>query len=297
MAAEVTSSTALPGGRRTAAPRGVRSWWGLLALPGGVALLVFFVLPLGEMLVRSLADPSPENYLAVLTSPVVRSSFLTTLLVSLLTVVFCILLGYPYAYVMARSGSTVAGILGFCVLVPFWLSILVRTYAWTVWLQNTGIINTFLIQAGILDEPVQLMRNALGTVIGMTHVLLPFMVFSMYASMRRIDLGLELASRALGAGPIRTFLRVYLPLSLPGVYSGTLIVFVTSLGFYLTPAILGDASRPLVGQLIVEQVNRALNFGMASALGIVLLVVTLLLLALGMRFARFEDIVGLRSDR
>lgn len=297
MAAELASNTVSPGSRLATGPRGVRSWWGLLAIPGGMALLFFFVLPLGEILVRSLVDPSPENYLTVITSSVVRASFLTTLLVSLATVVFCVLLGYPYAYVMARSGSTIAGILGFCVLVPFWLSILVRTYAWTVWLQNTGIINSFLIDTGLLNEPVQLMRNSLGTVIGMTHVLLPFMVFSMYASMQRIDLGLERASRALGAGPIRTFSRVYLPLSLPGVYSGCLIVFVTSLGFYLTPAILGDASKPLVGQLIVEQVNQALNFGMGSAIGIVLLVVTLLLLALGMRFARFEDIVGLRGDR
>lgn len=297
MAAEVDTTVSAPGSGPATAARGIRSWWGLLALPGAAALLVFFVLPLGEILMRSLTDPSPENYLTAITSPVVRSSFATTFLVSLTTVVFCILLGYPYAYVMSRSGSTVAGILGFCVLVPFWLSILVRTYAWTVWLQNTGIINSFLISTGILDEPVQLMRNALGTVIGMTHVLLPFMVFSTYASMRRIDLGLERASRALGAGPVRTFTRVYLPLSLPGVYSGSLIVFVTSLGFYLTPAILGDAARPLVGQLIVEQVNQALNFGMGSAIGVVLLTVTLLLLAIGMRFARFEDIVGLRGDR
>ncbi|UOR02401.1 ABC transporter permease [Leucobacter allii] len=297
MAAAVTSSITTRGSRGPAAPRGVRSWWGLLALPGGVALLFFFILPLGEILVRSLTDPSPENYLRAVTSEVVRSSFVTTFVVSILTVAFCILLGYPYAYVMARSRSAVAGILGFCVLVPFWLSILVRTYAWTVWLQNTGIINSFLLDVGLVNEPVQLMRNALGTVIGMTHVLLPFMVFSMYASMKRIDLGLERASRALGAGPIRTFLRVYLPLSLPGVYSGSLIVFVTSLGFYLTPAILGDAAKPLVGQLIVEQVNQALNFGMGSAIGILLLLVTLLLLALGMRFAKFEDIVGLRGDQ
>ncbi|WP_308797812.1 ABC transporter permease [Agromyces silvae] len=273
-----------------------RRAWAVLGVPGAIALVVFFVVPLAEILLRSLTDPSPSNYLRAVTSAVVQSSSLTTLGVALVSVLVCLVLGYPYAYVMARAGSGFALVLGCLVLVPFWLSILVRTYAWTVWLQNTGIVNSTLIANGLIDEPLQLMRNALGTTIGMSHVLLPFMVLSIYAAMRRIDPRLELASRSLGAGPIRTFVRVYLPLSLPGVMAGSLIVFVTSIGFYLTPAILGDSTRPLVGQLIVEQINRALNFGYGSAIGVLLLIVTIGLLAIGLRFARFDDVFGLRRD-
>ncbi|OIJ88422.1 hypothetical protein BIV24_23010 [Streptomyces colonosanans] len=297
MAAAVTMSSQMaPSPGAAVRFRGVRSRWGALALPGAAALAVFFVVPLAYMLVRSLSDPSPRNYVEVITSSIYLKSYATTLLVAVWTVVVCLVLGYPYAYVMARSSRPISMILGFCVLMPFWMSILVRTYAWTVWLQDNGLINTFLLRLGLIREPMALMGNALGTTVGMAQVLLPFMVLSLVTAMKRIDPALELASRSLGVGPVRTFLRVFLPLSGPGVFAGGLIVFVTALGFYLTPAILGDPTKPLISQLIVERVNTLLDFGGGGALGIILLVLTLVILLIGARFVDLKEIVGLRGE-
>lgn len=266
--------------------------WGWLALPGVLFLLLFFGWPLADMAVRSFTEPSPSNYEIFTASHVYRNAYVTTFRVALTTVFVCLALGYPYAYLMHVSGRRVAVLLGFFVLLPFWSSILVRTYAWTVWLQDTGIVNRALTDAGVIQEPLELMRNTLGTTIGMTHVLLPFMVLSLFAGMRRIDPDLTRAAKSMGATPWTAFHRVFLPLSAPGVYAGCLIVFVISLGFYLTPAILGDPAHALVGQIIVEQVNGQLEFGVGSALGLVLLALTLLAVWLGTRVVDLGTVVG-----
>jgi len=148
---------------------------------------------------------------------------------------------------------------------------------------------------GIIDEPVRLMGNAIGTVIGMTHVLLPFMVLPIVASMRRFDGDLTLAASGLGAPPLIAFWRIFFPMSLPGVLAGCLLVFVLAVGFYITPAILGGRTA-FFSMLIVMQVNRLLEFGFGSALGIILLAVVLLIVALGGRLVRLDDILG-RSPR
>jgi ABC-type spermidine/putrescine transport system permease subunit I len=168
-------------------------------------------------------------------------------------------------------------------MVPFWMSLLVRTYAWSVWLQDTGVINWLLMRAGIVDEPVSLIRNTLGVTIGITHIMLPFMILPLFAVMRRISPDYMSAAGSLGARPWTAFRLVYLKLSLPGVYAGALLVFVLTLGFYITPALLGSPSNAMFGELIVSQVNEQLNFGVGAALGMVLLVVTLLALWLGSR--------------
>ncbi|RFS84302.1 ABC transporter permease [Actinomadura spongiicola] len=266
--------------------------WGLLAAPGILFLLVLFGWPLADMAILSLTTPSPSNYAVFAESPVYLDAYVTTFVVALVTTGACLLLGYPYAYLMHTGGRTLALILGFFVLLPFWSSILVRTFAWSVWLQDTGIVNTTLLDAGVIDRPLPLIRNALGTTIGMTHVLLPFMVLSLYAGMRRIDPNLTRAAMSLGASPLTAFRRIFLPLSMAGIYAGSLIVLVISLGFYLTPAVLGDPGKPLIGQLIVEQVTGQLNFGVGGALGVVLLVATLAVVWAGTWLVDLRSVMG-----
>jgi len=185
-----------------------------------------------------------------------------------------------------------AALLGFLVLLPFWLSLLVRTYAWTVWLQDTGVINTVLQELGITNHPLGLIRNTLGVTIGMTHILLPFMVLPLYAVMRRIDPELTPAASSLGAPPFAAFRKVFLPLSLPGILAGSLLVFVLSLGFYITPALLGSPQNAMISELIVNQVSEQLQFGIGAAIAMVLLGLTLVVLFLGTRFVRLQDVMG-----
>lgn len=266
--------------------------WALLAVPGILFLLAFFAYPLAQMAVRSFTDPSPANYRIFLDSPVYARTLVTTFETALAVTAASLLLGYPYAYVMSQARARTAAVLGFVVLLPFWLSLLVRTYAWTVWLQDSGVINTVLQELGIISSPLGLIRNTLGVAIGMTHILLPFMVLPLYAAMRRIDPELTPAASGLGAPPFAAFRRVFLPLSLPGVLAGSLLVFVLSLGFYITPALLGSPQNAMISELIVSQVSEQLQFGVGAAIAMVLLGLTLVVLFLGTRFVRLRDVMG-----
>jgi putative spermidine/putrescine transport system permease protein len=274
-----------------ARPRWARGW-ALLVIPGVAFLGLFFGWPLVDMAVRSLTDPGTSNYRLFTDTSVYRDALVTTFRVAGVTTLVCLLLGYPYAYVMNRVSSRAAFVLGALVLVPFWSSLLVRAYAWTVWLQDTGLINTLLQHLGITHSPVALMRNSIGTTIGMTHIMLPYMVLSLYAGMRRIDPELTTAAESLGARPFTAFRRIFLPLSKPGIYTGCLLVFVISLGFYITPELLGDPSHALIGQLIVDQVSSQQAFGAASALGMVLLLLTLIVIAMSTRVVNLGHVVG-----
>lgn len=257
---------------------------------------MFFGLPIAEVVRRSVADPSPESYLVLTSSPLYLNVLLVTFRTALIVTVVCACLGYPYAYVMHAAGRRLAIVLTIAVLLPFWSSVLVRTYAWTVLLQNSGIVNNLLRELGWIDESLPLMRNTLGVIIGMTHVLLPFMVFPIYASMRRLDEELVPAAAGLGASPFTAFRRIFLPLTLPGLAAGCLLVFVLSLGFYITPALLGNPRDAMLSELIVNQVSQQLRFGVGSALGVVLLVVTLAFLALAARLIRVDRLLGQRWD-
>jgi putative spermidine/putrescine transport system permease protein len=266
--------------------------WALLALPGLVFLLVFFGYPLLELVLVSLREPGPENYLVFGDSPVYARVLVTTFRTAALVTVICLVLGYPYAYMMHRSGRRAAAVLAALVLLPFWSSLLVRTYAWVVLLQDSGVINGLLTSLGLIGRPLPLIRNSFGVTVGMSQILLPFMVLPLWAAMRRIDWDLTRAAAGLGAGPFTAFRRVFLPLSLPGVYAGSLLVFVLALGFYITPAVLGSPRDALLSELVVNQVTRQLQFGVGSALGVVLLLCTLVVLAVGSRFARVGAAVG-----
>jgi len=265
-----------------------RDW---LVLPGLVLITLFFAVPLGVMVWRSLTDPSPANYVTFFTEPIYARVLWTTLWMAGLVTLNCLVLGYPYAYLMYRVGGAWHGILLMIVLLPFWSSLLVRTYAWTILLRDTGLINWALLSLGIIAAPVQLMGNALGTLIGMTHVLLPFMVLPILASMRRFDRDLSFAAAGLGAPPLVAFWRVFFPMSLPGCLAGTLLVFVLAVGFYITPAILGGRTA-FFSMLIVLEVNKLLAFGFGSALGVILLLVVLIVVALGGKLVKLDEVLG-----
>jgi putative spermidine/putrescine transport system permease protein len=178
------------------------------------------------------------------------------------------------------------------VLLPFWSSALVRTFAWQVILRDTGIINTFLVDLGVVAEPLPLIRTTAGVIIGMSHILLPFMVLPIWAVLRRIDPEFSRAAANLGASPVTAFRRIVLPLSLPGLLAGCLLVFVLALGFYITPALLGGPRDQMISQLIVEQVERQLDWGFAAAISVLLMVATFAILLVASRFVRLRDVFG-----
>lgn len=279
------------------APPGRGNRWAWFVLPALVFLAVFFAFPLYEMLNRSFTEPDVglQNYAAFFGTGVYVSVLVNTLRISFLVTAICILVAYPYAYIMAHASRRTAAVLLIALLVPFWSSILVRTYAWAVILQDTGLINSLLLGLGLVDEPVSLVRNLLGTVIGMVHILMPFMVLPVYAVMRGIDNNLVKAAANLGSSPLDAFRRVYLPLSLPGVFAGSLLVFVLSLGSYVTPAVLGNPDQAMLGQVIVNQVQSLLNWGLGAAMALILLVVTLLILAVAGRIVNIGDAFGGRT--
>jgi putative spermidine/putrescine transport system permease protein len=193
---------------------------------------------------------------------------------------------------MTTVRPRIAGLLLIAVLLPFWSSLLVRTFAWQVILRDTGVINSFLIDSGIVTEPLPLAFNTTGVILGMTHVLLPYMVLPLYAVMRRIDPEYGRAAASLGAPPISAFLRVFLPLSLPGILAGCLLVFVIALGFYITPAMLGSPREAMLSQYIVQQVQQRLDWGFGSAMAVLLMVLTLAILFVASRLVRLRDVFG-----
>jgi putative spermidine/putrescine transport system permease protein len=256
--------------------------WGVLLLPIVAFLLLVLVAPLVLVLASSVTDPQIglTNYRDFFGSPVYVDVLANTFRISGLVTVVTLLLGFPYAYLMTLASPFWRGVMLVAVLVPFWTSLLVRTFAWVLMLGDAGVVNETLIGLGILDEPIAMIRNLTGVVIGMVQVMLPFAVLPMFASMRAIDRRLVQAAEGLGARPIQAFWRIYAPLALPGVAAAGLLVFISSLGFYITPALLGGPQDVMIGELIVQQLSGVLRWGFASALAVVLLVVTAALLLL-----------------
>ena len=214
-----------------------------------------------------------------------------TLAVSLGVALLCLLLGYPLAAFIAHSPPKRARIMLVLVLVPFWTSLLVRTTSWIVLLQMQGVVNDLLVWTGLVGdgERLALVYNMTGTFIAMTHVLLPFMILPLYSVMRQVPPAHLRAAASLGAGPVRSFLRVYWPQTLPGVGAGSLLVFILAIGYYITPALVGGSSGQLISNMIAYHMQTSLNWGLAAALGAILLVVVLVL------FMIYDRVVG--ADR
>ena len=199
-------------------------------------------------------------------------------------------MAYPVAYVLSTASPRWVLIGLVFLMLPFWTSILVRTYAWMILLGRNGVLNQTLLGAGMIDKPVALIFNTTGVVIGMVHVLLPYMVFPIYSAMLRVNRDLLLAAEGLGASGWSVFRRVFLPLTMPGVIAGTALVFILSLGFYITPALLGGGKVIMIAVLIEQQVRQFLEWGFAAALSCLLLVVAVLFYVLLNRLGRRETI-------
>ncbi|MCK6452805.1 MAG: ABC transporter permease [Alphaproteobacteria bacterium] len=267
-----------------------------LSLPALALVTVTMILPVGWLFWLSfLADDgslSLVHYQRLVEQPSYARIFRTTFEVSALATLICIVLGYPLAYVLSQLPPRVAGVAMIGVLMPFWTSILVRTYAWLVLLQRRGLINTWGMELGLWDEPLALVHDLNGTLIGMVHIMLPFLVLPVYGSMRAIDRDYLKAAANLGAGPARAFRLVFFPLSLPGLMAGAIIVFILCLGFYVTPAVLGGGKVIMVANRIANDIEIFFNWGAASALGVVLLVLTMLVLWAASRLLRLDRILG-----
>jgi len=246
-----------------------------LSLPSLLLVTVLLLIPVGWLFGLSFVKRgafSLDHYLRMVEHSSYLAIFQTTFSLSILVTVLCVLLGYPVAYLLAQLPRRWATIGMALVILPFWTSLLVRTYAWLVLLQRTGVINTTLISAGIIDEPLQLVHNYTGTVIGMTHIMLPFLILPLYASIKAIDTDYVRAAANLGASPTQAFLKIFLPLSLPGLIAGALLVFIICLGFYVTPQILGGGRVTTVSMKIQQNIGVYFDWGAGSALGVALLV-------------------------
>ena len=266
-----------------------------LSLPALIAVLVVIVIPVGWLFSLSFLDSSGQlslvNYQKMIEYKSYARVFKTTFNVSILTTLLCILIGYPLAYFLSQIPRRYVGFFMLTVLLPFWTSLLVRTYAWLVMLQRNGLINNFAIDLGLWDTPLKLAHNLNGTLIGMVHIMLPFLILPLYAAMRRIDPHTLQAAANLGATPVQAFWQIFVPLSLPGVVAGSLIVFVLCLGFYVTPAVLGGGRVILVSMQITAILEDQFNWGAASALGVVLLVLTFAALFLASRFLKLDEVM------
>jgi ABC-type spermidine/putrescine transport system permease subunit I len=248
-------------------------------------LLVIFVVPLVRVIWGSVFAPgfTLEFYERMWRAPVYGRVFWITLKISLLTTVFAALLGYPAAYFLASVKPRTRQVLLLCVIVPFFLSVLVRNYVWMILLQRTGLVNRLLTEWGVISAPLDLMYNELGVLIAMVNMLLPYMIFPVLSALLAIPPDLRQASASLGAHPAKTFWRVTLPLSMPGVAAGGLLVFIVALGFFITPALLGGPKQMMVSNLIEFSVRQVLNWPFAFALANTLLIGTLLLYAMYVR--------------
>lgn len=274
----------------------VRERYSLLGLSAPAMFLVGLVvfIPVGWLFWLSVIDGgelSLAHYRRIADATHFRI-FYVTFEISILVTVLALLLGYPLAYLMSQLPPRWAGLCMIFVLIPFWTSLLVRTYAWLVLLQRRGLINETLQDWGLIDAPLRLVHNYTGTVIGMLHIMLPFMILPLYAGLRSVDANFMRAASNLGASPVRAFWTVFFPLSLPGVIAGSLLVFILSLGFYVTPALLGGGRVMMVSMKIQQNAGLYFDWGAASALGVVLLVITFVIFWVLGRFMRIERLFG-----
>ncbi|MGH9468536.1 MAG: ABC transporter permease [Terriglobales bacterium] len=263
----------------------------LLVLPVLIFLGIFYAYPMAAMMWRSVAEPhlTTAHYRALYSSDIYLLVFWITLRISLVTTAVTLLLSYPLAYLLARLPPARANPLLILVLLPFWTSILVRTYAWMVLLGRNGVINQALLALGIVATPLRLLNTTFAVYVAMVYVLLPFMVLPLYATLKGIDPALLQAAASLGARPRAAFRQVLLPLSLPGVFAGSLLVFILALGFFITPALVGGP-RDLMIAILIEQQVEILHWPFAAALAVVLLFIAIAVFALLSRVLGVERV-------
>ena len=251
-----------------------------LILPPALSLFLFFVVPLTLVLAVSFASRGTyggiewtgtlANYTSI-ADPLYLRIFWRSLLIALLTTVVCLLLGFPLAYLIARAPKRWQGVLLLLIVIPFWTNFLIRTYAWMFILRTEGLLNTVLMALGIVDQPINLLFTDTAVIIGLVYGYLPFMVLPLYAALERLDPSVIEAAWDLYAGPRQVFTRVILPLAKPGVVAGCLLVFIPTLGAYVTPDLLGGAKTMMIGNLIQQQYLVVRDWPFGSALSFVLM--------------------------
>jgi putative spermidine/putrescine transport system permease protein len=269
----------------------------LLVVPAIAFLVLGFVVPLVLFFVETLSEIGSvsdivDEALTITTSREVVNALFTTNWIALLVTLLTVLAGYPIAYFLANSERLRFTLVLFCIIVPYFTSVIVRTYSWMVLLGRNGIINQLLLATGLVDQPVALLYNKLGIVIGMTYVLLPYMILTLYATMKAIDSSFMRAAHALGASRTYAFLRIYLPLSVHGVLSGCLIVFILAIGFFITPALMGGPKDVMIAMLIERSVELMLDWPSAAIMSLLLLAVTLVLYAIYYRVTDVRRMMG-----
>ncbi len=272
------------------------AWWTLA--PVSIWAAVFIALPMLLVLLVSFMkrgtyggivyEVNIHNYVRFL-DPLYIQVIINSLVVAVLTTFFCLVIGYPFAYIIARSPIKYRTILLMLIIIPFWSSSLIRTYSWIVLLRTEGVINNLLLSLGIISEPLALLYNLGAVVVGMTYTLFPFMVLPLYASIEKLDYNLLEAARDLGAGPWQVFRRVTLPLTMPGVIAGSLLVFIPTLGLFFISDLMGGSRIMMISNLIKNQFLVARNWPFGAAASVILMIMTLVMIALYLRKAGSRD--------
>jgi len=276
-------------------------WSWLAVTPMMIFLLGIFVWPVFSFLMLSFGDslsaPSFVHYQKIITTPIYRQIIFNTFNIALLVTIFSVIFGYPIVYLLANVSKRMRKFLFILVLLPFWTSALVRTTAWIVILQRKGILNEMLLFTGIFNEPISFIYNFSGVLIGMTHVLMPFVIFPLYAAYKNIDYSLIEAAESLGSKSYQTVKRLIIPLTMPGVIAGSIIVFMSAIGYYITPALMGGPQQTMIAMLIENNINRTLNWELAAALSSVLLFSTLILFIIFQKYFGFDSLLSSNSQK
>jgi putative spermidine/putrescine transport system permease protein len=273
--------------------RWLNPYW-LMIAPLVLMFAVFYVWPGGIMVMQSVTDPTPglENYRQLLVSASIQKIFLTTFRIGAITTIFSVFFGYVVAYVMNHVGRLHRTIMILLVLIPFWLSLVVRCFSLLVLLRDSGLINQGLMGLGLETQPTHMINNEYGVVVGMIHSMVPYAALLLFSNMRGIDKRLVAAAKGMGASAFQSFWRIYLPLSFPGIFAATLLVGILTLGFFVIPAFLGGGRTMMVAEYVSLQALQVSQLGLSAMMSVVLLVAVLLILIVAARFINPRAVFG-----
>ncbi len=270
-------------------------WRSALLLAPLVGFLVLtYLIPFMGVIKWSVTLPEVGlgQYVNAVSDPLIVSVFIRTFRICALVTISAVVAAYAISYIWVRGTPTQRLLAELCILIPFWISVLTRAFGWVALLSNRGLINTWLEAAGIISEPLTLVRNEFGVVLGMTHFLIPFAVFPLASAMRNLDERMLLAARGMGASAQRTFWSIFVPMTFAGIMGAALVVFVFSLGFFITPAILGGGRSVMIAELIYLRIFQSPDWGLGAAVSVILMLLVGLLLAAMMKYVRPKGMAG-----
>ncbi len=248
----------------------------VLLLPALSILFLFFLVPVSGLLLRSFMEPVPgvENYIRFLTDPTYLNILLNTFMVASIVTAFTVVIGFPVAWALAIMPRKISSVIFAIIILSMWTNLLARTYAWMVLLQRTGLVNKTLMALGLIEQPLPLVNNLTGVTIGMTYIMLPVFIIPIAAVMRELDPRIMQAAALCGASRSQVFIRIFLPLLSTSILSGAILIFVMSLGYFITPALLGSTSHMMLGELIAQLIQSLVDWGMGGTAAFVLLLIT-----------------------